>query len=285
MKSTIILYHANCPDGFSAAWAAWKKLKNKADYLPVEHQTPPPQGLEGKMIYMLDFAYPPNIIQDLAEKNEKIVVIDHHTSAYASIISLIRANKGYKNIEAIEESKSSGAVLAWQYFHSKKPLPQIIKYVEDGDLWKFNLPHAKEILAVIDDENHNFASWDKLAKKLENTKTRKEIIKKGSIIVKHKKRTIGRLVSKAKDVKLAGYKAKVVNSPIFPSEIGNELISHGADVGIIWYDDNKKIKVSLRSKSSGKVNVAKIAEKFGGGGHKAAASFRIPKDTKLPWEK
>ncbi len=32
-------------------------------------------------------------------KNEKIIIIDHHTSASRSITSLIRTNKGYNNIE------------------------------------------------------------------------------------------------------------------------------------------------------------------------------------------
>ena len=275
-----ILYHANCPDGFSAAWATWKKLKTKARYLPVEHQTPPPENLEGGAIYMLDFVYKPEIIKNLAEKNKKIIILDHHASAYEAIRKLTKSD--LVNIEIVGKNEHSGAVLAWQHFHPKKPLPQIIKYVEDGDLWKFNLPRAKEILAVIDDENHNFKSWDNLAKKLENRKTRQEVIKKGGIVLEHKKRTIGRLVSKSKEVKFHGHKAKVINSPIFASEIGNELVRHGAKIAIIWHDDGKKIKVSLRS--DGNVNVAKIAEKYGGGGHKAAASFRIPKNTSLPWK-
>ena len=281
MKKITILYHANCPDGFSAAWAAWKKLKTKANYLPVEHQTPPPQGLEGKTLYMLDFTYSLEIIKELVKKNKKIVIIDHHTAAYRAIQKFWRF--GLQNIEMIAENENSGAVLAWKYFHPKKPLPAIAKYVEDGDLWKFHLPNAKEIIAVIDDENHNFKDWEALAKKLEKPKTRKEIIKDGSIILEHKKRTIGRLVSKSKEVKFHGHKAKVVNSPIFPSEIGNELVHQGADIGIIWYDDGRKFKVSLRS--DGSVNVAKIAEKYGGGGHKPAASFRIIGNHKLPWEK
>ncbi len=282
MRPTIVLYHANCPDGFTAAWAAWKKLKTKADYLPVEHQVPPPQRLEGKTIYMLDFVYPPEIVKTLAEKNKKIIIIDHHTSAYEAVQKFTKSD--FVNIETLGEGEHSGAVLAWQYFHPKKPVPQIAKYVEDGDLWKFNLPRAKEILAVIDDENHNFIAWDKLAKQIENSKTRKKVIEKGSIIVEHKNRTIGKIASKAKEVRWKGHKAKVVNSPVFPSEIGNELVEHGADIGIIWHDDNKKIKVSLRSKAGGRVSVAKIAEEFGGGGHKSAASFRMPRTLKLPWE-
>jgi len=40
--------------------------------------------------------------------------------------------------------------------------------------------------------------------------------------------------------------------------------------------DNGRWKVSMRSK--GQVNVAKIAEVFGGGGHRNAAGFRIKAD-------
>ena len=42
--------------------------------------------------------------------------------------------------------------------------------------------------------------------------------------------------------------------------------------------DNKTTKVSLRSK---KIDVAKIAESFGGGGHKFAAGCTIQKPPKI----
>jgi len=176
MKKITILYHANCPDGFSAAWAAWKKLKTKANYLPVEHQTPPPQGLEGKTLYMLDFTYSLEIIKELVKKNKKIVIIDHHTAAYRAIQKFWRF--GLQNIEMIAENENSGAVLAWKYFHPKKPLPAIAKYVEDGDLWKFHLPNAKEIIAVIDDENHNSRIGRPLQKNWKNQKQGKKSSKR-----------------------------------------------------------------------------------------------------------
>ncbi|NLC12055.1 MAG: bifunctional oligoribonuclease/PAP phosphatase NrnA [Firmicutes bacterium] len=48
----------------------------------------------------------------------------------------------------------------------------------------------------------------------------------------------------------------------------------GVEVGMLFYLKNEgEIKVALRSKS--KINVAKIAEKFGGGGHRQAAGCRF----------
>ena len=50
----IVLYHAYCADGFGAAWAAWQKLGDDADYLPVRHGNPPPTLPEGASVYIPD---------------------------------------------------------------------------------------------------------------------------------------------------------------------------------------------------------------------------------------
>lgn len=40
---TYVLYHANCPDGFGAAWAAWMALGSAdVNYLPCAYGRPLP---------------------------------------------------------------------------------------------------------------------------------------------------------------------------------------------------------------------------------------------------
>lgn len=39
----------------------------------------------------------------------------------------------------------SGAVLAWNHFHLDLPLPQMIRYIQDRDLWTWLLPWSQEI--------------------------------------------------------------------------------------------------------------------------------------------
>ncbi|EIA26210.1 DHH family protein, partial [Candidatus Arthromitus sp. SFB-5] len=56
----------------------------------------------------------------------------------------------------------------------------------------------------------------------------------------------------------------------------NDIVSYGLTIdgvkaSILIKDFNGKHKVSLRSKNS--INVCKIAQKFGGGGHIKAAAF------------
>jgi nanoRNase/pAp phosphatase (c-di-AMP/oligoRNAs hydrolase) len=76
-----------------------------------------------------------------------------------------------------------------------------------------------------------------------------------------------------------------VNSSVFASQMGNEVVDRGYDIGVIWrHIKDDHIKVSLRSHKYGKVDVGKIAEKYGGGGHKSAASFVIHSEDELPWQ-
>ena len=52
----LIVYHGDCPDGFGAAFAAWKRYGDEADYVPVNHGDPPPD-FRGRHVLVADFAY------------------------------------------------------------------------------------------------------------------------------------------------------------------------------------------------------------------------------------
>ena len=61
------------------------------------------------------------------------------------------------------------------------------------------------------------------------------------------------------------------------SEIGSRL-APDCDFAMIWYWDHdaQHTKVSLRAFHE-QVDVSEISKKFGGGGHKKAAGFQLPK--------
>ena len=52
----LVIYHANCTDGFGAAYAAWKLLGDRADYHPAKYGEAPPD-VSGKNVVVLDFSY------------------------------------------------------------------------------------------------------------------------------------------------------------------------------------------------------------------------------------
>src|SRR3989344_1363044 len=111
MKDIIIIYHADCPDGFSGAWAAYKRFGNEAEYIPVHHDDAPIQGLEHKEIYFIDFVYSEKEMIALASKNKRITAIDHHVTAEPVVKMTEKYSYSVDN---------SGAVLAWKYFHPDK---------------------------------------------------------------------------------------------------------------------------------------------------------------------
>lgn len=273
MKSILVLYHKNCPDGFGAAWAAWKKFGDKAEYLPVEHSVSAPKNLKGREnIYMVDFCYDYSVMEKLLEINRNIIVIDHHISGEKAI----KLSKNY-----FYALNHSGSVLSWIYFH-KKPIPRILKHIEDIDLWKFKLPFTKEITAALELEGFNFKKWNKVASYLEDLKKRKKYINNGKILIEYRNKLIARIVNGAEKFKFEKHTAYVANSPVLISEIGNSIVKNKKTIGVIWFRKSGKIIVSLRS--DGKTDVSKIAVKYGGGGHKAASGFIWDIKKPFPWK-
>lgn len=276
MKDIIILYHGDCPDGFGAAWAAYKKFGNEAEYVGVHHQTSVPKGLKKKEIYFLDFVYPEKIMEKLMRNNKRVTAIDHHISAEKSI----KLTK-----EHVYNIHHSGAYLAWQYFHPTKPVPKLLKYVEDTDIWNFRMPDSKEVFAYINLQNRDFKTWNRLVIDLENDKVRSEYAEKGSIIRQYVKKLVSRVVKESTEtVEFEGYETYLVNAAhFFSSQIGEALYRKKPPIAIVWSEAHEMINVSLRS--DGSVDVSELAKKHDGGGHKAASGFSFPVGKKAPWKK
>jgi nanoRNase/pAp phosphatase (c-di-AMP/oligoRNAs hydrolase) len=62
---------------------------------------------------------------------------------------------------------------------------------------------------------------------------------------------------------------------MYASDAGN-ILSEGRAFAATYYDTDKSRVFSLRS-SKGGVDVGEVAKLFGGGGHKHAAGFSVPR--------
>ena len=275
-KDILVLYHGNCTDGFGAAWAAWKKLGDKAEYIGIKLDMLPDEEFVGKEIYMLDFVYDEQYLKDFIGRNKKVVAIDHH---------ITNKRTAEMVLDHSYDIGHSGAVLAWKYFNPNKKIPKFLEHVEDSDLGKFKLPFTKELWMYVDLFDFDFNVWDRLADDFENPAKCEEYIEVLKLLLKYKSKTVERLISiHALKVNFEGFEAYAVNSRAFHSEIGNVLAERFPPIGIIWGEENDgRIHVSLRS--DGTVDVSEIAAKFGGGGHKKAAGFYVDNLSKLPWKK
>jgi len=133
----LVLYHAGCTDGFTAAWAAWEVLGDKAEYIHVQYGSDPPD-VEGRKVAIVDFSYPREQLQEMASKAEALVVLDHHKTAEAQLHGLDYARF---------DMDKSGAVLSWEFFHPGKTVPPGVLYVQDRDLWQWEMADSKEFSA------------------------------------------------------------------------------------------------------------------------------------------
>jgi oligoribonuclease NrnB/cAMP/cGMP phosphodiesterase (DHH superfamily) len=101
------------------------------------------------------------------------------------------------------------------------------------------------------------------------------------LIQQYEKKIIKDIASSAITVSFEGYNVLSANCPILRSEIGHTLVDKKGPFSIIWREKGGQVVVSLRA--NGKVNVAKIAEKYGGGGHPSASGFTLKRGVELPW--
>lgn len=274
-KKTLIFYHGGCSDGFSAAWVAHKKFGDDAEYIAADfHQVP---DVKGKDIYMLDISVSDEEedIKKLAKDN-RIVFIDHHITR-KNLVSLIP--------ESYFSNDRSGAMLAWEYFFPDKESPVLIAYVQDQDLYTWKLPFAREIMVNVNLSERTFESWDKMSADLEDEISRNVYVEKGKTIQDYYNKICSLMIEEgAVLVEFEGFKVYTINVPhMFGSDIGNELALRTNSFGIVWSENGENISASLRSVRD--FDVSEIAKKYGGGGHKNAAGFKLPIDAEKPWKK
>jgi oligoribonuclease NrnB/cAMP/cGMP phosphodiesterase (DHH superfamily) len=212
---------------------------------------------------VLDFSYDNSTTKRLMKEAKNFLVIDHHKSAMVELhdVACTRFDMNH-----------SGAMLAWKFFHPGKDAPRLIKFIEDRDLWKWEIPYSKEFSAAFDMVPFDFEEFDKYLddSSVDNAQER------GAYILAYSKTVISKIAKQAVPRKMDGKDVLVVNSSHWMSEIGAAL-SPKCDFAVIWfYDhDTRQVKVSLRAHHEDS-DVSEIAKKYRGGGHRKAAGFNLP---------
>lgn len=275
-KQIIVIYHKRCPDGFGAAYAAWKKFGDSAEYIPAGYGDDLPEGLEGKEVYILDFAFEnPGAMEHLLEIAKHVVVLDHHESSQ---------KLAEKAPDHVFDPKRSGATIAWTYFHPKAPMPRLMRYLEDGDLYRYALSETRDLFSYLVVQADDFAAWDKLAQTLEDDAAREKFLVKAAAYTEYFELLAEISVEAAKKVRFEGiecYFTTAMPSITMRSYVGHKLYEKLPPIALIVSAHPDGFGVSLRS--NGSVDVAKIAAKFGGGGHPVSAGFFISNGTPMPW--
>lgn len=283
LEVTDVIYHSPCQDGFFAAVAFYHILKDSAKYHPVDAGKDAgvlSLGLCNRKIAMVDVAFGAETLQALTDAGNQVIVLDHHKSGLEKLAGKVEPTMAYFDME------SSGAAIAWQFCIGY--VPELVRYVEDRDLWRWKRPHSKQVNAGL--ALHmptNFIYWAEHTLGMHSGSKGGELfntlLTKGAAALDMEKLQVEEAVLRAHHGMLASpshpfesLDVVSVNATTFRSEIANRLLALHPRIAVAmvyWFDGKRGgWHVSLRSRKDGE-DVSKIARQFGGGGHAAAAGF------------
>lgn len=285
-----VLYHADCPDGWTAAWVAHSTLWHEAsrvELFAVSHGKPPPDLTGYNEVYILDFSYPHDILVEMA-KGRLVVVLDHHRSAMDDLMrgalqqpdlppwpgTTYRIGPEVAGYHAQFDTERSGAGITWDYFNASKR-PPLVDYVEDRDLWRYALPHSKAVTAYIASRPRTLDAWDDLA-----ATSVDEVISAGAAIVDRIDLYCASAAQYAYWCTMGDRTFPIVN---VTHDAGSDVCNHLLDLfetdmaGYFFELPDGRWQYGFRSR--GDVTVHDHAVAFGGGGHPHASGCETPEIT------
>ena len=193
-KNPLVIYHANCADGFSAAWVfhnAQQNLQTNFDFHPGIYNDPLPD-VDDRVVYLVDFSYKKEVVKEICRRAIEVILIDHHKTAIDDLSVLVdeASHEFQYNFNWYVDIERSGAMLAWDYLHNvlwtneflepagtisrviageNKPGdidyvqgPLLLGHIQDRDLWQFKLTGTREINAGVFSYEYTFDNWDRL---------------------------------------------------------------------------------------------------------------------------
>ncbi|MDB5929412.1 MAG: phosphoesterase [Polaromonas sp.] len=268
----LVIYHGRrCPDGFASALAAWLFYEGRAEFLGLDHgditsveQLP---ALAGRAVYILDFSFSPEIMRAIDAQAGKLVMLDHHKSA-AEKLTGFACRCGVVHFDM----HKSGARLAWEFFHPDAPVPDLVRFVEDRDLWNWQYPESAGFLSALDMEPLDFARWREIAGF--SPAQLNEFMARGQAMDEKFKKLAADMAESAQPITFNGQQGLMLNVPgVFHSLVGHLLSEKSGTFALMWSAGKAGIKVGMRSQPG--FDCIPLAESMGGGGHAQACGFRM----------
>lgn len=275
----ICIYHANCDDGFAAAYAVWKRFGDGVDFVACQYGQDAPD-VTGKDVLIVDFSFKKDVMEGLGNRAQRIIVLDHHKTAKDELESFTKmqavggpfmkryADRLIEGVGVCFDMEKSGCRLAWEYCFGSDPMPEWMECVEDRDLWRFAIPITKEVCIAIRSLPRDFELWDMF--------TTERLANDGVAIRRYVDMIVSNICDTAFTEVIAGHEVPVAAcSYDFVSETAHELLHRNPDApfAACLVRSHDGVTYSLRSMDD-RMDVSEIAKANGGGGHRNAAGFR-----------
>lgn len=308
MNRPLCIYHANCMDGFASAWVVWRMSAfGEGEFLALNYDDPIPD-LTDRDVCIVDYSF--NDVEGFVEaaaKAKSIILLDHHKGAdkkYAGI-------KFPEHVELKWDFSKSGVGVAWDYFMPRWPLPNLLQYVQQRDLWHIDIQGVKEVHAYLKALGFMSPTGDILEKfryfstEVEGAQLtpqwEKDMIDRGAAVLLAENTLLHSILQRTKTMAefveygpvdgssdwqaLHHHIVPVAEVPYeLASEAGN-ILAEGHPFSITYETQWAlgKRKFSIRSHPETGINVMPIAQKMGGSGHEHAAGWYEGIHDELPF--
>ncbi|MFZ2522930.1 MAG: phosphoesterase [Minisyncoccia bacterium] len=272
MKKVVAIYHKDCSDGTTAAAVILKKFP-EAKVFPLHHSYTPEelQPIISLIDNEVDF-YTVDCVMGVKEVlalGFKVTSIDHHGGVKEEFENLAKENPNYT---FIFDSNKSGASLAWSYFFPDEEVPELIKYVEDVDLWKNKLGENTKFVA-----RYLVSLNDKPEETLKSLNSDiGEILTEGKIISNYADFTVeDEAQLKPIKIKIGDNLVNAYNTSSINSSVLGSIHNKSTGQTFVCYRINgESVKYSFRSTDECTPSALDLASQIGGNGHRNSAGAR-----------
>jgi len=287
----IIIHHYDL-DGQCAAAIVKYKYPDAKTYEMTYGDEIPWGIIKNNDVCIVDFSFELEDMKRALAESQSLYWIDHHIGAIDKLKSIENDILGIRD----KEEKFAGCELAWKYIFPHDPMPRVVSLLGRYDTHDYIddtiLPFQYAMRTKDTDPSGNFEFWvdlftdidgDSEFDFLNEESLIDSIIEEGGPIEKFVE---GRNANFVRDnavcVNLEGYKFLAVNTYLDNSNALEKFFDPNKwDAMMVFYRKSGGWSVSLYNgdEDAGKVDCAKIAQKFGGGGHFSASNFfceRLP---------
>lgn len=283
-------YHSNCYDGYGAYWAlrTYLQLNNlKAEYYPVTYGNKIEVPKNSLCIFS-DFCPDSEEVLKEFSDNNLVIILDHHKTAEDKLLNkpkldfsfntvLDKYNKGEKGLYCLFDMNQSGAGITYRYMFNNSDVPNMIKLIEDRDLWKFAYSESKYFHAYLTSKPFDYDTYNNI---LNDSSTREgllKIIESGKSLVEYSDSLVSKICEPIIIKEVNGKRVGIVNVTSHWAEAGEYSVNkYKLDYYVsltLNFKDNL-IKGSVRRPNG--LSTIPLAERFKGGGHKGASGFALP---------
>lgn len=199
----------------------------------------------------------------------KITVIDHHLSSASKLENLAKAND---RLRFIYDLNHCASVLSWKYFFPAEAVPDLLRYVEDSDLWLERYAETKLITCVVSIYRNHPTQVANLFSEPITT-----LVERGRSLSEYIDSNVAKYLQVPPiKIRLGTYDVLAFNITDQQSVCGNHLAKEHHQAVALFTIKGEVVRFSFRSTDADTPAALDLAVTIGGGGHRNSSGGQLP---------